>query len=172
MVHTFSIERNNVKLRQLEESDIELLRVWRNNPENSKYLRKIGYITPEMQRKWYENYLQNDDEIAFAIVETHFVQDVVGSVSLYNFSDQRAEFGKILIGNEKAHGKKIGYTATVAVLKIAFDVLNLEEVFLECNHDNHAAIRVYEQAGFVLSEIVNHIRYYKINRKQFCNNNL
>lgn len=167
MVHNLSLELNNIAIRQLEEGDIERLRVWRNNPDNSKYLRKIKYITEEMQRKWYENYLKNDDEMAFAIVENQCIHEVVGSVSLYNFCDKRAEFGKILIGNEKAHGKKIGYTATRAVLQIAFEVLGLDEVVLECNNDNLAAIRVYEQAGFVLSEIAHANRYYKITRQQF-----
>lgn len=170
MVHNYSLELNNIAIRQLEESDIELLRAWRNNPDNSKYLRNIPYITEEMQKKWYKNYLKNNDEIAFAIVESQFIHGVVGSVSLYNFCGKRAEFGKILIGNEKAHGKKIGYTATLAVLKIAFEELELDEVVLECNNNNFPAIRVYEQAGFILSEIVHDIRHYSLTKQQFYKN--
>ena len=172
MVHNLSLSVSNVTLRQLEERDIERLRVWRNDPNNSKYLRKIGYITEEMQQNWFKNYLTNGDEVAFAIVETRFIREVVGSVSLYNFSEKKAEFGKILIGNKQAHGKQIGYKSTIAALKIAFDFLNLEEVFLECNNSNHPAIRVYEQAGFVLSEIVGDIRYYQITKQQFYKRNV
>lgn len=172
MLHNITIGFNNIVLRQITENDIEMLRIWRNNPQNSLYLRKINYITPEMQKKWYDNYLKNNNEIAFAIVETKYINDIVGSVSLYDFSDKRAEFGKILIGNENAHGKKIGYMATVATLKIAFDILDLEEVVLECNNDNIPAIRVYEQVGFVFSETINNIRYYKISKQQFLSTQL
>lgn len=167
MIHNISFSLNNIVLRQIKENDIESLRVWRNDPNNSMYLRKINYITPEMQKQWYDNYLRNNKEIAFAIVETNQINDIVGSVSLYNFSDNKAEFGRILIGNKDAHGKKIGYTATIAVLKIAFDILELEEVVLECNNDNLRAIRVYEQAGFIHLRTIDNIRYYKISKQQF-----
>jgi RimJ/RimL family protein N-acetyltransferase len=149
MNHNFSIEFNNVKLRPLELNDIESLRIWRNNPENSKYLKQIGYITPQQQIEWFHNYLNNDDEITFAIVDNEILNTIVGSVSLYNFKGGKAEFGKILIGEERAHKRNIGLNATKAVLKIAFDKLNLKEVFLECYEHNASAQKIYKKAGFV-----------------------
>lgn len=148
MNHNYSIKYRNVELRALEQSEIEFLRTWRNNPDNCKYLKQIGYISEEQQRKWYEGYLKNDNEILFAIVETEQLNRIVGTLSLYDFEDKQAEFGKILIGDEEAHGKKVGYNATVAILKFAFELLGLEKVVLHCYVNNIPALKVYEKSGF------------------------
>lgn len=139
----------NVALKPISENELEYLRSWRNDPENTRYLRQIPYITPEMQKRWYETYLANADEMTFAIYETRELCRVVGSLSLYDFCDGEAEFGKILIGDSEAHGKSIGLNATVALLKIAFTSLKLNKVRLHVFKDNVPAVKVYEKAGFV-----------------------
>ena len=148
MNHSYSIRNKNVFLRALEKNDIEKLRKWRNDKKNSKFLRQIPYITKDAQKRWFEKYLKNEDEICFAVEECEQLNRIVGSLSLYNFSDDTAEFGKILIGDEEAHGKKVGYNATVAALRIAFDVLKLKKIVLEVYEDNFSARTIYEQAGF------------------------
>ncbi len=148
MKHNYVLESENITLRQLENCDIEFLRNWRNNKENTKYLRSIGYITPQQQEMWFKKYLKNDDEIAFAIVETKELNRIVGSCSLYNFIDDQAEFGKILIGDSEAHGRGIGLKATEIVVKFAFHELNLSRVVLECYENNIPAQKIYKKVGF------------------------
>ena len=148
MKHSYSIQYKNVALKPISENELESLRTWRNEPKNTRFLRQIPYITPEMQKKWYESYLANADEMTFAIYETQELCRAVGSLSLYDFEGECAEFGKILIGDDEAHGKKIGLNATVAVLKIAFTYLSLSRVTLNVYKDNIPAVRVYEKAGF------------------------
>ena len=70
MNHKLEARYSDTYLRPLKEEDLENLRVWRNDKESSHYLRKLGYITPEMQLRWYESYIKDSSEIIFAIVET------------------------------------------------------------------------------------------------------
>ena len=65
--HQYHASYENIMLRPLERKDIENLRVWRNDATQTRFLRKIDHITPEMQEKWYESYLKDNDTIAFAI---------------------------------------------------------------------------------------------------------
>ena len=116
----------NVDLHPLREEHIEYLRKWRNDGSNTKYLRQIGYITSSMQRKWYDEYLRNTDEIVFAIVENETLHRIVGSLALYHFQKGVVEFGKILVGDPEAHGKSVGYHALQAVLDIAFVDMKME----------------------------------------------
>lgn len=148
MKHQHYMNYENICLRPLMEDDIEFLREWRNNPANTVYLRKIGYISCEQQKKWYDNYLKNEDEICFAIVETEELNRIVGSASLYNFQNNQAEFGKLLIGDEQAHGRKIGYHAVAALVKYGFEHFNLERIVLECHEKNASAYHIYSQTGF------------------------
>lgn len=148
MIHNYRIDYENVTLRPLDENDIESLRVWRNDPENSQYLSKIPYITPVDQKSWFEKYLLNMDELVFAIIENRDLKRLVGSLSLYHFTPESCLFGKILIGDKEAHGKKTGLNATIAATKIAFEQLRLKHVYLFVYSDHGAALSIYKKAGF------------------------
>ena len=148
MDHNYTGQYQNVTLFPLSKQHIQLLRNWRNDSKNAKYLRSIPFITPDMQEQWYEDYLKNEDEICFVIFENQVLNRVVGSLSLYDFNGNQAEFGKILIGDAEAHGKSVGYHAILAVLRIAFEELKLETVVLHVYEENIAARHIYEKAGF------------------------
>ena len=152
MDHTNKIIYENVYLRPLKAYDIESLRLWRNNPNNNLYLNKIPYITPGVQKKWFEGYINNNDEICFAIVENKELNRLVGSLSLYHFENDKCLFGKILIGDIDAHGRKIGLNATIAATKIAFERLKLSRVKLFVYADNLVAYKIYSKAGFSVIE--------------------
>lgn len=159
MIHDYHMNYENINLRPLEMDDIESLRVWRNNPNNSLYLNDIPYITKEMQREWFERYLNNEDELCFAIEETSELNRIVGSCSLYNFSKDKCSFGKLLIGDNEAHGKKVGLNATKTAVYIALKIMSVKRVDLFVYADNKAALNVYKQAGFdVIDEKMNNSR--------------
>lgn len=153
MYHDYSIDYKNITLRPLREQDIEYLRKWRNDPRNTTFLRRIPFISAEMQKVWFDNYINNDNEMCFAIIENKDLNRIVGSLSLYEFSDNMCLFGKILVGDEEAHGKKIGLNATKAALIIAFDKLKLQTVNLYVYYDNIVAKKIYKEAGFVIESI-------------------
>lgn len=153
MRHCYEIRYKNVFLRPLLDKDIESLRVWRNNPDSSLYLSKVPYITSEMQMEWYERYKVNEDEMIFAIVEDDELKRLVGSLSLYQFNGDVCLFGKILIGDNDAHGRKIGLNATVAATKVAFEQMGINRVDLFVFPENVAAYKTYKRAGFVVSDI-------------------
>lgn len=152
MKHCYSINYENVHLRPLSFCDIENLRVWRNEPRNTKYLNKLPIITPEMQKSWYERYLENKDELCFAIVEVNELKRIVGSLSLYGFERNTCYLGKILVGDLEAHGKKVGVNAIKAVLNIAFNQLDINTVNLHVYAENIVALKVYKAAGFEMVE--------------------
>lgn len=172
MNHSLRSDYMNIVVRPLEKRDIEFLRIWRNEPNNSKYLRKIPYISKEQQLKWFEDYLVDQNEITFAIEECDKINQIVGSASLYNRNENEIEFGKILIGNKEAHGKRIGYHATKVIVAIAFSKFKVQSVNLKCYSENKAALRIYSLVGFqktgqrYISE--NSIEYnMAITKKQF-----
>ena len=122
MRHNHSAHLDDILIRQLSENDIELLRQWRNNQDDTKFLRNVGYITEEMQRKWYQGYLENEQDLVFAIEDTGELKRVVGSVALYDWDreSKTCGIGRIQIGDAEAHGKGMGRKALVMAMKIAF----------------------------------------------------
>lgn len=150
MQHDFCARYKNIYLRPLLKEDIEKLRIWRNDKSKTQFLRQIGEITPEMQEKWYERYLENSDEIAFAIVETEELNRLIGSVSLYNFKQDTAEVGKIQIGDSEANGKGIGRISLVMAMKIGFQKFNLKRIVGSVHQANLAAHKNDIRIGFVV----------------------
>lgn len=143
MDHSYRAEIDGVVLRPLDHDDIEMLRVWRNDPENSLYIRKLDYISPENQEAWFESYLADECNLTFAI---DFAGQLVGSVSLYDIEAASATFGHLMIGRQKGCG--LGKKASQAALAIAFERMRLVEVKAEVSIDNTAAIVIYTELGF------------------------
>ncbi len=156
MRHDYSAKLGAVLIRQLEAEDIELLRKWRNDKETTKFLRDVGYITEEMQRRWYESYLDNEHDLVFAIEETEELGRVVGSLSLYDWDKEKktCEIGKIQIGDIDAHGKGIGRKTLVMAMKIAFKKLGILKIVASVHPDNIQAYKNDMAIGFrVVGEI-------------------
>lgn len=155
MKHNFIREYKNIRIRAVNESDLELLRKWRNNKKNTKFLSKIPFITKEMQQNWYRKMELQEDEYVFAIDEIIELKRCVGSFSLYNFSDNKVEFGRILIGDDMAHGKKVAVNSMIASINLSFQIFDVEKVILHVYKANEIAIKVYEQVGFLIKEQYN-----------------
>lgn len=156
MRHDYSARLDNILIRPLNENDIELLRAWRNNRENTKFLRDIGYITEEMQKRWYHGYLENEHDLVFAIEDTGDLKRVVGSLSLYDWQKESktCEIGRIQIGDIEAHGKGIGRKTLVMAMKIAFQSLGIKKIVASVHPDNVQAYHNDMKVGFrVVGEV-------------------
>lgn len=152
MEHSYEYRLNNVYLRPLQHSDIEYLRLWRNDPNNTKFLNQIPFITEEMQENWYKRYLDNKEELCFAIVEDSVLHRIVGSLSLCNFGENSVEVGKVMVGDTAAHGKKVGANATKAAALLAHDMLGKHIIFLHVYEMNYSGVKAYSDAGFFITD--------------------
>lgn len=150
MNHKYGASYDNVRLRPLEKNDIENLRVWRNDKTKTQFLKPIGEITPDMQQKWFENYLDNPDEITFAIEETQGLNRLVGSLALYNFHGNKAEIGKIQIGDSEANGRGIGRKSFVMAMWIGVKKLGLKKFVASVHRENVPAHLNDMRIGFLI----------------------
>ena len=148
MKHNYVASYQNIKLRPLAESDIELLRVWRNDKEQTAYLREIPTITPEMQKKWFEASQKDETEYVFAIDETEQLNRLVGSVAVYDVNGGIAEAGRVQIGDKEAHGRGLGRVAMALVMWFGFEELHLEKILGTVYKDNIPAYKNDMKLGF------------------------
>ncbi len=147
MEHHYCAENENIRIRPLSQSDIELLRNWRNDKQLSTFLSDIPFITQEMQNAWFERYKNDKDTLFFAVIDKRD-ERVVGSVALYSFSDGACEVGKIVVGDPSAHGRGVGYGSLLLAMAVALKKLNVKEFSLDVHENNIAARKIYEKAGF------------------------
>jgi len=149
MNSTIYLEYNNVRIRPLEQRDIESLRVWRNDTETSKYLTAHNNITREMQEKWYRDYLSDESLFIWAISSITEVENLVGSAALYNFRNKTCEQGKIMIA-PKYSRRGFGKTALIMIAHIGFSIMNVVEIDARVNANNIASLQLFKSIGYIV----------------------
>lgn len=147
MNHRYCAEYGKLKLRPLHLCDIERLRIWRNDAEISRYLSPVPYISMEMQKQWYQDYLTDDSILFFAVTEKA-EERVIGTAALYDFREQSCEAGKIVIGDKTKKGQGFGCHSLLALLWIGIAELGIKKFRLQVCEDNTAARHMYLKAGF------------------------
>lgn len=164
MKNNFTVTFNGMQIRSLAESDIERLRVLRNEQRDCFLDNSI--ITPEMQQKWYRKYLLTDFDYLFAIETTR----TIGFFALYNYEPKSNsyEFGRFVIDPE-ASGKGNGSTALICALAICFSQLGASSVRLEVLANNKRAIHVYEKIGLESTDsaIISGSIHMSISKRQY-----
>lgn len=140
-----------VRLRPLRKSDIEVTVKWRNDPDLRENV--LGYrfpVTQEMEEKWYLDALadQNQKRVLFAI-ETIQRAKLIGMIFLnkIDWIARLAQFG-IIIGDKEFQGRKLAGDAMQLLFNYAFNFLNLRKIWLEVPVYNKRAIALYTKFGF------------------------
>lgn len=137
-----------VRLRPIEEKDALISYKWRNDNRIWKYTgsKPDKFITPEIESEWLKKVLKKNNELRYAICIGDDCR-YIGNIQLTNIISNGAQF-HIFIGEHSCHGKGIGTKATKMLINIAFNVLNLKEIYLYVKKDNLSAINIYEKCNF------------------------
>jgi RimJ/RimL family protein N-acetyltransferase len=145
---------DQVVLRLLEQNDLPLTLLWRNQDNIRKWFINTDILQEDKHLAWFEHYKNLDNDFVFLILAKDLNNQPVGQISLYNINWEicHAEYGRLMIGNPIARGKGYAKQATTLLLDFAFNILNINEVILEVKPDNKAAIAVYQSAGFVITK--------------------
>ena len=138
------IAGRRVSLRPVEESDLETIRDWQNDPEVW----------------WWQDYEKVFSVADIAEIESRgrseghpFVVEVdgvaIGRIGLNNFRRRdRICSLYVFIGDPDYRGQGYGVDAMSTLLAYAFDRFDLHQVELWCLAANSGAIRAFEKVGF------------------------
>ncbi|UCO97919.1 GNAT family N-acetyltransferase [Metapseudomonas lalkuanensis] len=137
----------SVRLRLIEEKDLQATLSWRNREEARVWFKSSGLLSYEQHRGWFQRYQEKDDDFLF-VVEAD--GNLVGQASVYgvDWNTASAEVGRFLVAPEGA-GKGYIHRACGELVRFCGEVLNLQYVFLEVFEHNERAFRLYQQNGFV-----------------------
>ena len=142
----------NIYLRPLTEADTDNIVRWRNLPSVKNNLYSNADITVETHLNYFRKIVRSGKCRQFIIVVQTGEEEIdIGTTFLKNIDEenQKAEYG-IFIGEESARGKGFGTKAAQETLKIAFQQLGLNKIYLSVFSKNIPAIKSYLQAGFLV----------------------
>lgn len=162
------ISNEEITLRLFEKKDISKKIEWINDVSNNAFLHYDLPLNYDKTLEWFES--KNNDNRLDLVIE--YQNTPVGLIGLLNIDrkNRKAEF-YITIGEVSHKSKGIGTKATLLLLQIAFEKLNLKKVYLNVDSENIPAIKLYEKVGFVcegvfIDEMFHNGRF--INRKRYA----
>lgn len=165
-------------IRRLRKNDKSLMLEWIKDEKITSNFRFNGSNLTELDIDAFIDNSFSDEYRHYAIVNEN--DEYLGTVSLkkINFFPRTAEFSIVL--REMAMGSGYGKKAIEDILKIAFDELNLNKVYLNVLNKNIRAIKLYEKMGFALEKdyhlfMTNEdkqydLSYYSITPNEFIGN--
>lgn len=123
-----NIKGKMVTLRAIEECDLEPLRDLVNDPEIEALVCGWSYpISSIQQKKWFENLSEDRNNIR-TIVETNTVRFVgYACITDINWKNRTCSVGLKVIRNENKV-KNIGYDIVMAMMRYAFDELQMNHI--------------------------------------------
>ena len=88
------IKGKKVVLDPVNTEDLEQFRNWRNDPDLRKYFREYREISDEMQTRWFDKTINDQNQVNFSIKEKQ-TKKLIGHCGLYyiNWRARHGEFG-------------------------------------------------------------------------------
>jgi diamine N-acetyltransferase len=138
-----------VRLRLIEERDLETTLSWRNRDDARIWFKTSDPIPLESHKAWFQRYFEKDDDFLFIVEVPGHPARPIGQVAVYDIDwiARNAEVGRFLVAPDDG-GKGYMARACQALIDYCSDRLGLDYVFLEVLERNERARRLYERSGF------------------------
>jgi UDP-4-amino-4,6-dideoxy-N-acetyl-beta-L-altrosamine N-acetyltransferase len=144
------VEQYGLKYIRVREEDIELIRYWRNQPFIRDTMQFKEYITPEMQKRWFEKI--NNKYNYYFIIEADGKK-----IGLINCKDTepntRIAEGGIFIWDKEYWGTPIPGFAALTMLQCIFEIFQSGDVsVVTVAKNNERALTFNKRLGYIIKE--------------------
>lgn len=148
------LKSENLVLRALEPSDVEILYGW----ENTRELWHLSNTLVPISRFVLEQYVMSAQQDIYTVKQLRLMIDktdenaktTIGSIDLFDFdpANKRAGIGIMIIKSEQ----KKGYAseALAVMIRYCFDTLHLHQVYCNIETDNTASLNLFKKNGFAI----------------------
>jgi len=143
-----SLKQYGIELKRVEQSDIEMIRLWRNAPEIRSRMAFRKKISASEQAKWFQK-INNSLNYYFIILVD---KDPIGVINCkeVNVKEKYGE-GGIFIGLEKYRGTPYPVFATLILMDFIFNELKYgDSSFIRTMRDNDIAKSYNKSLGYQL----------------------
>lgn len=144
-------DRSLVKLRPVEEIDVDNILAWVNDKSVVGNLAAFSgkALTREDELGWVRKVRTSTDERVFTVTHARDGR-YLGQVGLHQiFWRSRVARAAAIISSKADHGHGYGSAAIAALLDVAFHELELHKVWLMVFRTNERSLRTWRRLGFV-----------------------
>jgi diamine N-acetyltransferase len=144
---------NNLKLRALEPSDVDVLYAW----ENDTSIWKVSNTLTPFSRFQLEEYVLNAQNDIFSAKQLRLMVDLleagkgeqsVGTIDLFDYDPFHCRAGVGILIREPHRNKGHAVEAMNLLITYAFSTLGLHQLFCNISQDNNSSVNLFEKLGF------------------------
>ncbi len=147
------LKSKRLHLRAVEPADIDVLYQWENDPS---IWRVSNTLTPysRFQIEEYVMNVQNDiysaRQLRLMIIgnEGDIKERAVGAIDLFDFDPFHMRAGIGILIREEFRGNRYSSEALELLIRYAFEVLNLRQLYSNITPENTASVSLFEKYGF------------------------
>jgi ribosomal-protein-alanine N-acetyltransferase len=152
---------NKIYLRPLEKEDAVSLSTWMNDPEVTRTLNAYRPFSLRDEEEFIAKSTQGEHDLALGIALKSNDQ-LIGTCGLHRIDvkNRHASFG-ISIGDKAEWSKGYGTEATALMVRLGFETLNLNRIWLYVFEYNQRGIHTYEKVGFQQEGILRQDSYHE-----------
>ncbi|HBH90098.1 MULTISPECIES: GNAT family protein [Ponticaulis] len=137
-------------LRAIEESDLEQLLAWRNDPRMRRFFREYRELNMTQQKSWFDAKVNNDPATRmFAIVDLE-TKELMGAAGLCYIDgiNRNADFSIYLGIDDLYIDEDYAPDAGRVLLRYGFEELNLHKVWAEIYSIDKPKQQLFYELGF------------------------
>ncbi len=147
------LKGKRLQLRAVELSDIDLLYKWENDPS----IWKISSTITPYSRFQIEEYVMNVQNDIYASKQLRLMAvghsgeikgKSIGAIDLFDFDPYHLRAGIGILLREEFRGNGYASEALEILIKYAFGILNLRQLYSNVTPINTASISLFEKCGF------------------------
>ena len=144
------LKGENVYLDTIEPNDLETLRKWRNLPHYRKFFREDQEINSDMQRKWYESKVVNDNNTLMFAIRDNTTDELLGCCGLcyINWIHRNADLS-LYIGKDEVYidDEGIAEESLDLLWNYGFGELGLVKIWTELYEFDEKKLSLYQKMG-------------------------
>ncbi len=157
-------KKYGITLQKITESDIELVRTWRNSDKIKQNMQFREFITPEMQKKWFDS-INNINNFYYLII---YHNEKIGLINNKNVDwESRTSEAGIFLWNDSYEFAP--WLASILLCEIGFYFLEGWDSVINVLKDNKHAIEYNIQLGYepIDDNANSQIQTFRLTKKNF-----
>ena len=154
----------NIGFRPIDEADLEILRINRNNKSTLLNLGNIDLVSSEQQKSWWKNISKDKNNQWFCITNKGY-QNIIGVLRFQNidYINNCCEIGADIFPDFRGQG--FGKKTYEMALEYLFCHFNMHTIYLRVAEFNKIAKNLYKKIGFkktgsIPCSIYRHSKYW------------
>lgn len=140
-----------IYLDAVTREDLKQLMDWRNLPEYRKHFREYRELNMDMQQRWYESRVLNDNGTEMFAIRLNESRELIGCCGLcyINWVHRNADLS-LYIGWKESYIDDCGYAEEACGLLFAygFQELGLQKIWTEIYCFDEKKLNLYQRLGF------------------------